>query len=44
MKKYTVINTPVHNIDGMAKVTGRAKYTFDVNLPSMLHGKILRRP
>lgn len=44
MKKYTVINTPVHNIDGIAKVTGRAKYTFDVTLPHMLYGKILRSP
>jgi 4-hydroxybenzoyl-CoA reductase alpha subunit len=40
--KYTVLNTPVHNIDGMAKVTGRAIYTFDVTLPGMLHAKILR--
>jgi len=42
MKKYTVINTPIHNIDGIAKVTGRAQYTFDISLPGMLHGKILR--
>jgi 4-hydroxybenzoyl-CoA reductase alpha subunit len=42
MKKYTVINTPVHNIDGIAKVTGRAQYTFDISLPGMLYGKILR--
>lgn len=43
-KKYTysVINTPVHNIDGIAKITGRAEYTFDITLPRMLHGKILR--
>jgi len=44
MKKYTVINTPVHNIDGIAKITGRAEYTFDITLPRMLHGKILRSP
>ena len=42
MKKFTVINTPIHNIDGIAKVTGRAQYTFDISLPGMLHGKILR--
>jgi len=42
MKKYTVINTPVHNIDGIAKITGRAEYAFDIQLPHMLHGKILR--
>ncbi|UCE41518.1 MAG: molybdopterin-dependent oxidoreductase [Candidatus Aminicenantes bacterium] len=46
MKKhtYTVINTPIHNIDGIAKITGRAEYTFDITLPRMLHGKILRSP
>ncbi len=43
-KKYTVINTPIHNIDGVAKITGRAKYTFDIKLPQMLYGKILRSP
>jgi len=42
--KYTVINHVAHNIDGMAKVTGRAVYTFDVKLPGMLYGKILRSP
>ncbi|NIM98695.1 MAG: molybdopterin-dependent oxidoreductase [candidate division Zixibacteria bacterium] len=42
MKKYTVINTPVHNIDGIAKITGRAEYAFDIKLPRMLYGKILR--
>jgi CO/xanthine dehydrogenase Mo-binding subunit len=49
MNKYThepfrVLNTHVHNIDGIAKVTGRATYTFDVKLPGMLYGKILRSP
>ncbi len=42
--KYSVINKRVHNIDGLAKVTGRATYTFDVKLPNMLYGKILRSP
>ncbi|MFH1321344.1 MAG: xanthine dehydrogenase family protein molybdopterin-binding subunit [Bacteroidota bacterium] len=44
MNKFNVINTPVHNIDGIAKITGRAEYTFDVKLPGMLYGKILRSP
>ncbi len=42
--KYNVVNTHVHNIDGVAKVTGRATYTFDVKVPGMLYGKILRSP
>lgn len=37
-----VVGSPVHRVDGFDKVTGRAKYTFDVNLPGMLWGKILR--
>jgi 4-hydroxybenzoyl-CoA reductase alpha subunit len=43
-EKLAVINTHVHNIDGLAKVTGRATYTFDIKLPGMLYGKILRSP
>ncbi len=43
-EKLHVINTHVINIDGKAKVTGRATYTFDVKLPGMLYGKILRSP
>ena len=31
-------------IDGPAKVTGQAKYSYDVNRPGMLHAKILRCP
>lgn len=42
--KYNVLNSHVHNIDGIAKVTGRATYTFDVKVPGMLYGKILRSP
>jgi CO/xanthine dehydrogenase Mo-binding subunit len=42
--EFKVINTHVHNVDGFAKVTGRATYTFDVKLPNMLYGKILRSP
>ncbi|MDZ7371717.1 MAG: xanthine dehydrogenase family protein molybdopterin-binding subunit [candidate division KSB1 bacterium] len=34
----------VPRIDGPEKVTGRAKYTYDINLPGMLYGRILRSP
>ncbi|NOZ07978.1 MAG: molybdopterin-dependent oxidoreductase [FCB group bacterium] len=30
--------------DSLEKVTGRAKYTDDIQLPNMLHGAILRSP
>ncbi len=44
MKEYSVIGKPTVNVDGFAKVTGQAKYTFDMVLPQMLYGKILRSP
>ena len=44
MSKYSVIGTRVRRVDGPEKVTGSAKYTFDIVLPGMLYGKILRSP
>jgi xanthine dehydrogenase YagR molybdenum-binding subunit len=34
----------VKRLDGPDKVTGRARYTFDINRPGMLYGKIVRSP
>jgi 4-hydroxybenzoyl-CoA reductase alpha subunit len=42
--KYSVIGHRVHNVDGPQKVSGTALYTFDMVLPNMLYGKILRSP
>ncbi len=39
----TVGSRPVRP-DGLDKVTGRARYSADVHLPGMLHGKLLRSP
>ncbi len=39
-----VIGTKVQRLDGPDKATGRAKYSFDKNLPGMLHARILRCP
>ncbi len=47
MKKaqtYNVIGKAELRNDGAEKVTGKALYTVDVNLPGMAHGKILRSP
>jgi 4-hydroxybenzoyl-CoA reductase subunit alpha len=44
MSKYSVIGQKVHRVDGPEKVTGNARYTFDIVLPNMLYGKILRSP
>ncbi|NQU02708.1 MAG: molybdopterin-dependent oxidoreductase [Syntrophaceae bacterium] len=34
----------VPRIDALSKATGAAKFTGDISLPNMLHGKILRSP
>src|SRR5262249_30507807 len=40
----TVVGTRVKRLDGPDKVSGRAKYTFDVARPGMLYGRIVRSP
>jgi CO/xanthine dehydrogenase Mo-binding subunit len=35
---------PVTALDGSDKVTGAARYTFDISVPGMLHAKVLRSP
>jgi xanthine dehydrogenase YagR molybdenum-binding subunit len=42
--KRTLIGKRISRIDGPFKVSGRAKYSFDINRPGMLFGKILRSP
>ncbi|HCG91909.1 MAG TPA: oxidoreductase, partial [Dehalococcoidia bacterium] len=43
-KKYKVIGTRPVRPDGVDKVTGRAKYGADIQLPGMLFGRVLRSP
>ena len=40
----TVVGTRVKRLDGPDKVSGRAKYTFDVTRPGMLYGRAVRSP
>jgi 4-hydroxybenzoyl-CoA reductase alpha subunit len=44
MSKYSIIGKPTVNVDGAAKVSGEAVYTFDMVVPNMLYGKLLRSP
>ena len=44
MSEYSVIGKPTSYVDGVAKVTGEAEYTFNMTLPNMLYGKLLRSP
>jgi CO/xanthine dehydrogenase Mo-binding subunit len=41
---YKHIGTRPVRPDGVDKVTGRAQYGADLNLPNMLYGKVLRSP
>src|SRR4029453_5573381 len=43
-EKPAIIGTSVKRLDGPDKVTGRAKYTFDINRPRMIYGRIVRSP
>src|SRR5215831_14893716 len=43
-QSYNVAGKNVHRVDGIEKVTGRAVYTGDIQLPGMAHAKILRSP
>ncbi|HSM88051.1 MAG TPA: xanthine dehydrogenase family protein, partial [Candidatus Limnocylindrales bacterium] len=42
--KRTLIGRRVSRVDGPDKVSGRARYTYDVHRPGMLFGKVVRCP
>lgn len=42
--KRALIGKEISRIDGPWKSTGRAKYTYDVNLPGMLYGRMALSP
>ena len=42
--EWKIAGTPVPKIDGRAFVTGEHKYTYDMTVPGMLWGKVLRPP
>lgn len=44
MGETRVVGRRVSSVDALEKVTGRAVYGVDVQLPNMLHAKILRSP
>ena len=39
-----LIGTSIKRLDGPDKVTGRARYTYDINRPGMIFGKMVRSP
>lgn len=44
MSDYAVLGKRLPRIDGPVKTAGTARFTDDLALPGMLHGKILRSP
>ena len=44
LEDMTVLGKEYTRVDGAEKVTGKAKYTYDIKLPGMLFGRILRSP
>jgi len=43
-KRFDVIGVPRRRVDGRAKVTGQTVFADDIDLPRMLHCKLLRSP
>ncbi len=41
---HALLNHDIRRVDGPAKVTGQARYSYDVRVPGMLYGRILRSP
>jgi 4-hydroxybenzoyl-CoA reductase subunit alpha len=44
MSDYSVLGKRLPRVDGPVKTAGTARFTDDLALPGMLHGKILRSP
>ncbi len=43
-KKRRLIGSKMQRLDGPVKATGKAKYSYDINRPGMLHALMLRSP
>src|SRR5215831_18793431 len=42
--KHAILNKRYTRVDGPLKVSGAATYTYDVRLPNMLYGRLVRCP
>jgi CO/xanthine dehydrogenase Mo-binding subunit len=43
-RNFSIIGSSVRRVDGVDKVTGKAKYAGDLVIPNMIEGKFLRSP
>ena len=44
VREFETMGTPTKRIDALDKITGKAKYAGDIQLPGMLHARLLRPP
>ncbi|WP_089610257.1 xanthine dehydrogenase family protein molybdopterin-binding subunit [Dehalobacterium formicoaceticum] len=44
MQTFNIVGKNIRRNDALEKVTGTATFSSDLNLPGMLHGKVLRSP
>jgi hypothetical protein len=42
--QFTTVGSDLDRVDGLAKATGRAKYSYDITFPGLLQAMILRSP
>lgn len=42
--RFSVVGRSFSRVDGVEKVTGRARYAYDIHLPGQLYAKVLRSP
>lgn len=43
-QRFEIVGKPTPRVDGLFKAAGLARYTYDISLPGMLYGAILRSP
>ncbi len=43
-ERFTIVGKPTPRVDGALKACGAARYTYDVQLPGMIYGAMLRSP
>ncbi len=42
--EFTIMGRPTDRLDGLAKVTGKAKYSGDLRFPGLMYARLLRPP
>ncbi len=43
-ERFQIVGKPTPRVDGALRATGAARYTYDISMPGMLYGAILRSP